>query len=134
MKKENKNLEEFVGKLMASQKLEEPSSDFTANIIANLQADTKAKSVPYKPLITNWVWLVLAACVAALGAYIYIAEPAESLGIAEKLNVSRLIENPFNKFNVTVSKTFMYSMVLFAIMLCVQIPVLKHYFNKRIAF
>ena len=134
MKEEDKHLEDFVDKIMSAQKTEKPSVDFTAKIMASIQAGATTKKVEYQPLITRPVWAVLLSAFVAIITFITIKQPFGSIGIIDSLNMTQLLDNPFGRISFNISSTFMYSVVLFAVMLGIQIPLLKNYFNKRVGF
>lgn len=124
----NKPIEKLVEKVMKSSTLETPSFDFTANVMSHLIADSKSGVTVYKPLISKTAWVVLLVVAAGLIAISVYSGDASSLGLLDKLDLSK-VPNLFSE--IKISQTAMYSLLMFAIMLCIQVPLLKHYFNKR---
>jgi hypothetical protein len=125
----NKKMEHFVGKVMKSSALESPSFDFTAKVMSQVTATSRSTVTVYKPLISKSAWVVLVFLTIGLIAFSIFNTDTTSLGLFDKLDFSRF-SNLIS--GVKISQTAMYSLVMFAVMLFVQVPILKHYFNKRI--
>ena len=134
MKKDDRKLEEFVSRLMKDHRLEEPSQNFTANVMREVLVHSKSKSVVYKPLIPKSVWVGITTCILVLLAVVYFIPLSSEMSLFNGFKFPDFPENPVVDLSYNFSKTFMYAAILFAIMLSIQIPVLKHYFNKRMAF
>ena len=134
MEKDEKRIDAFVDKLMANDTLEQPTLDFTDNVMSKVESISNSIATVYKPLIPKSVWLLIAASFIALVGYIYLNEPATSSGWLERLNLSNIAVKPLENVAFNFSKTLMYAVVLLAIMVSIQVPLLKHYFNKRMAF
>jgi len=124
----NKPIEKLVDKVMKSSTLETPSFDFTAKVMSHMISDSKSGVTVYKPLISKTAWVVLLVVAAGLIAISVYSGDAFSLGLLDKLDLSK-VPNLFSE--IKISQTAMYSLLMFAIMLCIQVPLLKHYFNKR---
>jgi len=124
----NKPIEKLVDKVMKSSSLETPSFDFTANVMSQVMADTKSGVTVYKPLISKAAWVVLFLVATVLIVFLIYNNESYSLGLLDKVDLSK-IANLFS--GIKISQTAMYSLLMFAIMLCIQVPLLKHYFNKR---
>lgn len=124
----NKNIERFVDKAMKSSKLETPSLDFTTNVMAQITMPIKSKVTVYKPLISKPVWGILVLLTIGIILFSTLSKDTTSLGLFDKFNLIK-IPNLFSGFKI--SQTTMYSLLMFAVMLFIQIPLLKHYFNKR---
>ena len=134
MEKDEKRIEALIDKLLANETLEQPASDFTENVMSEVEAISNSISTVYKPLIPKSVWLLIAVSFVALFGFIYLKEPATSSGWLERFNLSNIAINPLENVSFNFSKTLMYAVVLLAIMVSIQVPLLKHYFNKRMAF
>jgi len=133
MEKGEKKIEIFIDKLMSADRLEQPSLDFTDNVMLKVEAISNSTATVYKPLISKSVWLLIAVSFVALVGYIYLKEPITSSGWLDRFNLSNITMNPLENVSFNFSKTLAYAMVLLAVMLSIQIPLLKHYFNKRLA-
>ncbi len=129
------HLDKLAKKVMYETSLESPSLNFTANIMAQVNAVKISDVTVYKPLISKNVWLLFAVVIASVCAYFVFGNSLEGMGWFEAIDFSFLpnieISNPLSSF--TVSKTFMYSIVFFAIMLFIQIPILKRRFDDELA-
>lgn len=124
----NKNMERFVDKVMKSSTLESPSFDFTAKVMSQITAPSKSTITVYKPLIPKTVWGILLVLTAGMIGFSIFNQDSTSLGWLNQLDFSR-VSNLFS--GVKISQTAMYSLLMFGVMLFIQVPLLKHYFNKR---
>jgi len=131
MERDEKKIEAFIDKLLSNEVLEQPSFDFTDKVMS------KVESIPsvtvYKPLITKSVWTFLILGFVVLVGYVILKEPSGNNSWIDRLNLSS-VSNPLENIAFNFSKTLTYAMVLLTIMLGIQIPLLKHYFNKRMAY
>jgi hypothetical protein len=133
MEADDKKIEAFIDKLMSADSLEQPSIDFTANVMSKVEAISNSTATVYKPLISKQVWILIVATFLALVGYVIFNEPSTSSGLLERFDLSG-VSNPLENISFNFSKTLMYAMVLMAVMFSVQIPILKHYFNNRMSF
>jgi len=124
----NKPIEKLVDKVMKSSTLEAPSFDFTAKVMTQVLTDSKSGVTVYKPLISKTAWVVLFLVATVLIVFSVYTNESYSLGLLEKVDLSK-VPNLFS--GIKISQTTMYSLLMFAIMLFIQVPLLKHYFNKR---
>ena len=134
MDRDNKKIDALIDKLMAAHSLEQSSLNFTDNVMAKVEALSHSKVTVYKPLIPKAVWFIIVGSFVALVAYVYLTAPSAHNSWVDKLGLSDISLNPFEAINLNFSASLTYAIVLFAIMLSIQIPLLKHYFNKRMAF
>lgn len=124
----NKNIDQFVDRVMKSSKLETPSFDFTAKVMSQITVNQISKVTVYKPLISKTTWGILLVLTAGMVGFQIFSQESTSLGWFDKLDFS-IVSNLFS--GVKISQTTMYSLLMFGVMLFIQIPLLKHYFNKR---
>ncbi len=132
METNEKRIEAFIDKLMADETLKQPSLDFTDNVMSKVEAISTA--TVYKPLIPKSIWFIIIGSFVALVGYIYFKEPLTSSGWLDRFNLSNISINPLQNVSFEFSKTLIYAMVFLAITVSIQIPLLKHYFSKRMAF
>ena len=126
MKEEDKNIEKFIEKVMAETSLETPSFDFTSKIMAQVAVEKEAKIAVYKPLISKPVWYSIAAILVAMTGYSFFSGSAETqFDIDLGAKMAGLIPN------FHFSDTTSYSVLILTLMVLIQIPLLKHYFDKR---
>jgi hypothetical protein len=134
MEKGEKKIEAFIDKLMSADRLEQPSLDFTDKVMLKVEAISNSTATVYKPLISKSIWYIIIGCFVALIGYIYLKEPVINNGWFNRFDLSNVSLNPLENVSFNFSKTLMYAVVLLAIMVSIQVPLLKHYFNKRMAF
>jgi hypothetical protein len=124
----NKHIDQFVDKVMKTSKLETPSFNFTAKVMSQITETSRSTVTVYKPLISKTVWGILLVLGAVLVVFSIFSKDNTTLGWFDKLDISKV----FNVFSgIEISQTTMYSLLMFGVMLFIQIPILKHYFNKR---
>ncbi|WP_299115885.1 hypothetical protein [uncultured Winogradskyella sp.] len=134
MEKDNKKIEDLVNKLMAADSLEQAPTGFTDNVMSKIEALSNTKTTVYKPLIPKYIlWLVGTGFIAIV-SYILFKQPTGSSTLSERFNLPEVSLNPFEGLSFEFSNTLMYAVVLFAIMLSIQIPILKQYFNNRLSY
>ncbi|MDO1499963.1 hypothetical protein Q2T40_07450 [Winogradskyella maritima] len=134
MAPEKKKLDDFVDRLMKNDGLEKPSDAFMDNLMAKIEAQPAKSATVYKPLISKPVWALVFTAVLGIVAYTILNDSSGDSQILNALDVSQYSFNPFKNFNLEFSQTIMYSAVLFALMVGVQVGVLKNYFNNRLNF
>jgi hypothetical protein len=108
--------------------LESPSFDFTAKVLSHITAPSRSSITVYKPLIPKTAWGILVVLTAGMIGFSIYNQDSTSLGWLNQLDFSR-VSNLFSSFKI--SQTAMYSLLMFGVMLFIQVPLLKHYFNKR---
>lgn len=124
----NKHIDHFVDKVMKSSNMETPSFDFTAKVMSQITVPSKSAVTVYEPLISKTTWGILLVLTAGMVGFSIFNQESTSLGWFDKLDFS-IVSNLFS--GVKISQTTMYSLLMFGVMLFIQIPLLKHYFNKR---
>ena len=124
----NKDLEKFVEKVMKSSKLESPSFEFTAKVMSQVTKISNSAISVYRPLISKTTWGILLLLTFGIVIFSVFSKDTNTLGWFDTFDLSK-IPNLFS--GIQVSRTVMYSLVMFAVMLFIQVPMLKHYFNKR---
>lgn len=131
----DKHIEKLVDKTMKKTSLESPSFDFTNTVMAQVNALERSTVTTYKPLISKPMWFVIFAVGLMIVMYILFGMTSTESGLLNSMDLSVLTDNRYSNAlsGFKVSKTVMYGVVLFGIMLFVQVPILKHYFDKRIA-
>lgn len=124
----NKHIEHFVEKVMKSSSLEKPSFDFTAKVMSQVTSASRSTVTVYRPLISKTTWVILLLITAGVITYSLFSNDTTSLVWLDKLDLSK-VSNIFS--GIKISNTVMYSLLMFAVMLFIQVPMLKHYYNKR---
>lgn len=130
----DKKIEELSDRLMKESSLEKLSFNFTDAVMKEVNQVSVSKITEYKPLISKQIWVLIASALLVV-LYIIVdnSNPSET-NLFDVINFNALFEHPFitSFSSITVSKTVMYTIVLFGLMLCVQIPILKNYFDRRL--
>ena len=131
MKESDKNLEQLIDKMMAEEKLQSPSIDFTSKIMAKVELLEEKKIKTYKPLIYKSVWMLMGAAVIGLFIYISLFSSTES-----NLEIDKIGELYSNKIagmfsGIQLSKKLLYTILVVPFMVLVQVGVLKNYFDKK---
>lgn len=133
--KENKNIEELVDKMMDSLSVESPSVDFTNVIMGQVEALENKKVTTYKPLIPSYLWFVGGFLLVAITGYLFMSTTTEESTWFSALEFSQLSNNIVTQTlsGFSLPKTVMYAILSLGLMICIQVPVLKHYFDKRLS-
>lgn len=131
---EPKKIDDFVDRLMQDDTLEKPSDAFVDHIMAKLNVTPSESATVYKPLISKPVWVLIFAAVIGIVAYVILKDSSSDSQLLNAIDLSQYSFNPFKNLKFEFSQTIMYSTVLFAVMVGVQVGILKNYFNKRLNF
>ncbi len=134
MKQDDKKIEAVINKLMSADILDKPSFDFTDKVMSKVEALSNSEITVYKPLIPKYVWWLIVSGFAALITYALFKQPTEASGISERYNLPDMSFNFLEGMSFNFSNTLMYATVLFAIMVSIQIPLIKQYFNSRLSY
>jgi hypothetical protein len=131
---EDKHIEKLITKVMQTSTLETPSFDFTSQVMTQLEALENNKATTYQPLISKKVWAVIFGCFAAFVAYIFMTTSKDTTSWTNALDFSMLFNNDISKLlsGVVFSKTTTYVLMISTVMMLVQLPMLKNYFDKRL--
>lgn len=127
MKENDKNIENLIEKMMADQKLQSPSIDFTSKTMFQIQAAEKSKIKAYKPLISKRTWVFVSGLLFAL--IIYSIMTASN----NDLNMTKLYSQKISAIfsGIHVSKNILYAFLVVPFMVLIQIPILKNYFDRK---
>lgn len=134
---ENKHIEEldtFAKKYIKEIEVETPSVNFTDKLMNVLQQEN---SLIYKatPLISKKVWFILLGALVAL-IFIPFKKSEKKPAILDKVDLSffEKLEMPtlFDGANLSVSTTTTYAFVFLAIMVTIQVYMLKNHFDKKL--
>ncbi|GGK25207.1 hypothetical protein GCM10007962_19300 [Yeosuana aromativorans] len=134
----DKHIEKLVDKMMKETSLETPSFDFTNKVMDQVLALSSSKATVYKPLISKKGWVLISLGIIAITCYIIFGVKTESSGFMDTIDFSILSNNKITDTlsnlkapSVSIPKTFGYALMLLGLMVCIQIPFLKHYLNQR---
>ena len=131
--KVDKQIEKLVERSMKTQSLESPSSNFTSMVMDQVLALKQSKVTIYKPLISKPMWFVISMVALLIVSYIIFGMNTTETSWLSFIDLSVITDNRLSNTlsGFRVSETVMYSVVLFGIMLFIQVPILKNYFDKR---
>ena len=131
---QNKHLDKLVENVMKQTALESPSFHFTSQVMQQITVESKSTATQYKPLITKTGWMVLTLSVFALMIFVVISGDFQNSEWFDAIDFSVMTNyNLSNLFSgIKLSTTTLYALILFGAMICIQIPLLKSYFNKRL--
>jgi nitric oxide reductase large subunit len=126
MEEQFKNIDRLTKKLLKEAGTHKPSSNFLSKVMTGVEQTAIKKA--YQPLISRTAWLVIGVLSVVL-IVVLIAFPFPQLSFISDLQLSEKIhfQNPFS--GIEISKTTVYAVGFLGLFL-VQIPFLKHYFEK----
>ena len=127
MKESDKNIEKIIGEIMAESTLESPSIDFTSKVMFQILVVEKSKIQHYKPLISTPIWIVILGSLISLILYTAFWNESYNSEIGHSYVVN--IPNIFSEFHF--SKNTIYAILIVPLMILVQIPLLKNYYDKK---
>lgn len=133
--KENadKHLDDLSRKVIGKSAVESPSFDFTQTVMSQIKALGTSRATTYVPLISKRIWLLLSVGIASIIGYVLFGSSNTETTWFGNLELNRYVDfditDAFSSFQV--SQTMLYVALLFAVMLAIQIPILKHQLDKR---
>ncbi len=135
---ENKDKQDhaFAKKLIIEAGLETPKLDFTKTVMDALKTkETIPASLQYSPLISPAWWGFISALVVAIFTYVLLSESTLESSWLTLHQFHGFAE--YNVFETTlkqpIAMTAVYGCVALAVLVLVQIPLLKKYFNRYYA-
>lgn len=130
------HFDKLAKKVMQSSLLESPSLDFTNNVMAEVKANVASDITVYEPLISKRTWFILSVLFTGGLIYSLLGTDFESLGWIGEIDFSVISNNKVTEAlgGITVSKILAYAIGFFGLVFFIQIPMMKHYFDKRLEF
>jgi len=128
MKESDKNIELLIGKMMAEEKLQSPSFDFTSKIMTEISILEEKKLNAYKPLISKPVWISIGIALVLLIIYVSFFTGTDTV-LDVETPYADTISGLFS--GIHISKTLLYTLLIVPIMMLIQIGILKNYFDKK---
>jgi hypothetical protein len=125
----DKDLDNLSRKVIGKSAIESPSFDFTKTVMSQINALSSSSVTTYVPLISKQVWTLIELAFVGVFGVVSSGASEEKSGWISKLNLEYEFANPLA--HIELSQTVIYSVVLCAVMICIQIPLLKHYCDKR---
>ena len=127
MKESDKNIENFIEKMMAESSLQSPSMDFTSKIMSQVLVIEKSKIKVYKPLISKQIWILIVGSLIVCAFYTIMTSSVNDFKTNELY--TQKIADLFTE--IQISKNSLYAMLIVPIMILIQIPMLKNYYYKK---
>jgi hypothetical protein len=132
MKESDKYYEKLVDQVMAESTLQKPSADFTSKIMSQILIAEQNKAIVYKPLISKPIWFLIFGCIIAFVGYAIFGVNVEQDDLVVNDLLYSKIENMTPLFQF--SKNTSYAVLIVVLMVLIQIPLLKNYYDKRYGF
>lgn len=131
---ENKKLDDFIKKSIQEVGLEKPSLDFTDLVLSKIAAESEISPVfHYQPILSKSTWFIILGTVASIFGFVFFGNPD-----LENTMFSFLQLNKMTAFNILgeipspeVSNTFIYSFLIFAIFVIVQVFMIKQRLDRQ---
>lgn len=129
------HLDSLAKKAMKSSSLETPSVDFTANLMKQIEHVSIGETITYKPLISKNVWIGIIASLIGLSIYMMFGN-IESSTLFDTIDFSLISNNGIAEAvsKIKISKILTYAIGFFGLVFFIQIPLMKHYMNKRLEY
>lgn len=126
MKEKDKKVEEFIEKVFSETTLETPSFDFTSKIMAQVTVLEQRKIKEYKPLISKPVWFAIFLILVTMMSFaVFGTSEKTQFDFDFSAKMVSLIPS------IHFSDATTYSVLIVTMMVLIQIPLLKNYFEKR---
>ncbi len=125
---EDKHIEKLVDQFMKDHVLDTPSLDFTSKVMSQVLVAKTSDVTTYKPLISKKGMITICSVLLFLIVYSLFydsAQPSKWIPHIDFIPFNNITE-PFQ-----FSKATTYSVVLTTVMLFIQIPFLKNYYNSK---
>lgn len=130
----DKQLDDFVKKVVKKAGLEAPSDDFTQSIMSKIVAQNEKRMVTrYKPLISKTSWLVLAGIAFFLLGYVIFGNSDLTVSWMPSINEVAIDNIGFMNTlaNLQLPNTLVYSLTGLTLFIYVQIFYLKKHLESR---
>lgn len=130
----NKYLDHLVENLIKETKIESPSRNFTSEVMSQIEGLQTSRVTVYEPLISKTAWvLILLGFLALVGFVILFSPESNTSGWFDKINLNFLRSNRGSLFlfDFNLPKSLLIPLVFFSLLIWVQVPILRNYYNKR---
>ena len=119
---------------MQDDVLESPSVDFTEKVMDKVYAIEASSATIYKPLISKRTWVLIGMIFLSLVVYIVLNGNSPESQWLTDLELPSYELNLLENLNFQFSKTLSYGAIFLAVMIGVQMTVLKSYFDRRLSY
>ncbi len=129
------HLDNLAKKTIKSSGLKSPSIDFTAKVMEQIEPIKIGSSTVYKPLITKYGWFAIIAILIGVSIYVMFNNTGNS-PLIDAVDYSVISNNKVTNVlsGITFSNTLMYAIGFFGLVFFIQIPLMKHYMNRRLEY
>jgi len=127
---ENKELDDFIRKIVEEVGFEQPSDNFTNTTLSKIELITENNSTVYKPIISRSIWVGIVVVVIGIFIYVIFNKPSIEIGWLSLLNLNTSLRIP----DIFVSNIYIYACIVLAFFVGVQVLFLKRHFEKRYMF
>lgn len=134
MEHDNEKLDAMLERLMRDEALESPSVNFTDKVMDKVYGIESSTVTVYKPLISKRVWLLIALSFVVLVAFVMLNNGSTDSQWLSSLEVPRPEFTLFDNINFQLSGTFKYAVLFLAVMIGVQMTVIKSYYGRRFTY
>lgn len=134
--KSDQHIEDMVDRIMKEVSLDTPSLNFTSNVMMKVDTLMKPVTIVYKPLISKRSWVFVMVAIVGLICYFMLTPSVKSSGWFSNIDFSVVSNNILTNTisSLKLSRTAFYAIIMLSVMLIIQIPILKNYFNSRLEF
>ena len=134
MEHENEKIDALIGGLMKDGELEQPSDNFTEKVMNEVYALESESSIVYQPPISRKAWFIIGTCFAVLCAYVVLNGSDGGNHWFKSFDISNMQWPIFEGFQFQFSKILSRALILLALMIGIQVTILKSYFNNRMTY
>ncbi|MBV1925217.1 MAG: hypothetical protein KUG49_01750 [Dokdonia sp.] len=125
-------LEEMTTKIVTEAGLKKPATDFTSRIMSSIELQSQSVATVYTPLISKKMWWVIGVTIAAVVGYIVSSNMQLTVVQDAVSSMSSELpkwQMPKYELDVTVPNTLVYGVLIMAILIAIEIPLLKKQYN-----
>ncbi|WP_303316140.1 hypothetical protein Q4Q34_12810 [Flavivirga abyssicola] len=132
-KNADRYLDSLAKKVIKEAPLERPSFNFTVSVMSQVTELSNNSITVYKPLISKKGWIVISIVFFTLIIYMLLGIQEEPTSWFDSLDLSVLSNNKLTSLfsGFSMPKSLTYAVMLFGLMFCIQIPLLKNHFNQK---
>lgn len=131
---EHKKLDALIKELIKETPENNPSPDFTDKIMLKIEVLNSIKSTTYQPLISKKTWVFLCIFSIVLIGLLVNNVSFEKTTWLTHISIKNYID--FQLPNLSIGykfpRIFLYGFLCFSIMILIQIPLLKNYFDNSL--
>lgn len=122
-----------MGKALREVPMESPSLNFTSKVMEQIETIPKKNTIVYRPPIPNYMWLCIGLCIVSVFALVFFYGVSEESAWFALVDLDKFLKIRWlvSLATVKVSTTLVYGVVGFSFFVCLQIVLLKRYFDKR---